>query len=474
MDEDVWSNIYSLLTIIKRLQIMMSMPVVPLHKKSRQQKIFARQKKNLNFAFDILLMSNQTISTHTDLSAFKSRFHIPFNSKGEYRYFCGNSLGLQVKSTRNFVLQELDDWAHHGVLGHEQAKYPWVHYHEFLTDRMADVVGALSSEVVVMNTLTVNLHLMMVSFYRPTKKRYKIIMEASAFPSDRYAVESQIRFHGFDPADALLILKPSPGETIISDQEIAHFIKVNGEETALILIGSVNYYSGQAYPLADIVRWGQAQGSMVGFDLAHGAGNLRLRLHDDGPDFAVWCSYKYLNSGPGSLASCFVHSRHHGQFDIPRFAGWWGHDKATRFKMSDQLQLMPGAEGWQLSNPPILPMACMMASLEVFAEAGMDQLRKRSLELSNYFLHRINGIAHPAIQIITPQENERKGCQISLRIKNADKSLYNEISAKNIIADWREPDVIRVAPVPLYNDESDIDAFCDVLRESLLYEGKSS
>lgn len=388
---------------------------------------------------------------------YRDEFFIPTDKENRpSAYFCGNSLGLQPKSSSTYVQRELEDWAKHGVHGHTEARYPWVQYHEFLTDPMAAVVGAKHDEVVVMNTLSVNLHLMMVSFYRPTPNRHKILIEYSAFPSDRYAVESQIRFHGYDPAKALIILTPEEGSEYISHEKMERVISQEGDSIALILIGSVNYYTGQAYPIQNITRWGHQQGCMVGFDLAHGAGNLHLKLHDDGPDFAVWCSYKYLNSGPGSLAGCFVHERHHNSFDIPRFAGWWGHDKINRFKMEAQLKLMRGAEGWQLSNPPILPMACMMASLEIFNRVGMEALRTRSIELHSYLRLLLESLHHPSIRLLTPESEEEHGCQLSIQIREGKKEIYEKISALNIIADWREPDVIRVAPVPLYNNFEDV------------------
>lgn len=402
------------------------------------------------------------------LSGFKDRFHLPVSPDGQaQRYFCGNSLGLQPLSTREHVLRELDDWARFGVEGHIEARFPWVRYHEFLTENMAKVVGALPSEVVVMNTLTVNLHLMMVSFYRPTPKRHKILIEFSAFPSDRYAVESQIRFHGYDPNESLIVLEPDSELEYVSHERIREVIDREGDHIALILIGSVNYYTGQAYPIKKITEWGHEKGCAVGFDLAHGAGNLLLDLHGEGPDFAVWCSYKYLNSGPGSLAGCFVHERHERSFDLPRFAGWWGHDKANRFKMEPTLRLMPGAEGWQLSNPPILPMACMMASLELFDQAGMSALRQKSLSLHQCLREQIEAIGHPNLRLLTPASKEEHGCQLSIQLLDANRKVHQRLTENQIITDWREPDVIRVAPVPLYNTFEDVYLFSQKLKEAL-------
>lgn len=401
------------------------------------------------------------------LSEFRNSFHFPKDKQGDLRYFCGNSLGLQPLQTREFVLQELDDWAEFGVEGHLEAKRPWVKYHEFLTEPMAEVVGALPHEVVVMNTLTVNLHLMMVSFYRPSKSRNKILIEYSAFPSDRYAIESQIRNHGYDPKDSLIILSSENQDEYVSWENIENTITKHGEEIALVLIGSVNYYTGQAYPIKKIKELAHQFGCKVGFDLAHGAGNLLLNLHDDAPDFAVWCSYKYLNSGPGSLAGCFVHERHADDFQLPRFAGWWGHDKVNRFKMPPQLQLMRGAEGWQLSNPPILPMACMLSSLQLFTKAGMSQLRNKSLSLSQYLIELLQSLNHPKIKILTPFSLEERGSQVSIQIQGGDKKIYEDLKQQRIIADWREPDVIRVAPVPLYNSFEDVYYLYESLKKIL-------
>lgn len=407
----------------------------------------------------ILTESNAiSLDQADELKHFRSKFHIPKTKEGnDYRYFCGNSLGLQPLQAKQLIDKELDDWARYGVLGHEFAAHPWVKYHEFLTEYMAEIVGAKPLEVVIMNTLSVNLHLMMVSFYRPTPKRHKILIEYSAFPSDRYAVESQIKFHGFDPASSLIILTPDQdGSSYISKDNIRQTIKKHGESIALILIGSVNYYSGQSYPISYITELGHKHGAFVGFDLAHGAGNLHLQLHDDGPDFAVWCSYKYLNSGPGGLAGCFVHERHSNSFDMPRFAGWWGHDKVNRFKMSPELKLMSGAEGWQLSNPPILPMASLLASLEIFHEAGMNRLHQKSQHMSQYLIQLLNTLDQKWFRIISPLDPNERGCQVSIQLKHPDKSIYHQLDQKGIIADWREPDVIRVAAVPLYNTYADI------------------
>ncbi|HRI00337.1 MAG TPA: kynureninase [Saprospiraceae bacterium] len=403
---------------------------------------------------------------------YRDQFIIPKEGGKQLHYFCGNSLGLQPKKASRYIQRELDDWAKYAVKGHEMAEYPWVKYHEFLTEPMARVVGAKFHEVVVMNTLSVNLHLMMVSFYRPTAKRNKILIEYSSFPSDRYAVESQIRFHGYEPQECLVVLRPEEGSHYVSHEQIEKTIGQHGDQLALVLIGSVNYYTGQAYPIAKITRWAQSAGACVGFDLAHGAGNLLLNLHEDGPDFAVWCSYKYLNAGPGGLSGCFVHERHAANYDLPRFAGWWGHNKANRFKMPDRMEPMFGAEGWQLSNPPIFPMASLMASLELFDQAGIEALRERSVELTQNLYDALVALAPEQLNVLTPSEPGERGCQLSIQIKNADKSIYEKLVQKNIVADWREPDVIRVAPVPLYNTEADLEALVVGLAEILSDYGR--
>ena len=402
------------------------------------------------------------------LKEFREKFHLPQRENGQaFLYFCGNSLGLQPKTTRSAVEQELLDWQNLGVEGHFHAKNPWLPYHEFLAEAMAEVVGAKPNEVVVMNTLTVNLHLMMVSFYRPTNERYKILIEADAFPSDRYAVESQIKFHSFDPKEALLELKARPGEEGIRMEDIERAIEKRGEEIALILIGNPNYYTGQFFNMQKISEWGQTKGCLVGFDCAHGAGNRPLELHESGADFAVWCSYKYLNSGPGSLGGCFVHERHHSQLDIPRFTGWWGHNKSTRFKMRDDFEPIPSVEAWQLSNPPILSMAAIKASLEVFSEAGMSNLRQKSILLTGYLEFLIDQLESNRINIITPRQVDQRGCQLSIQVLNADKTLFEKLTGSGVIADWREPDVIRVAPVPLYNTFEEAFRFVEILKSCL-------
>jgi len=402
------------------------------------------------------------------LSHFRDRFHIPLQKDGTpYVYLCGNSLGLQPKSTKEAIEQELTDWKNYGVEGHFHAKNPWMPYHEFLTNAMAEVVGAKPIEVVVMNTLSVNLHLMMVSFYRPTAKRNKILIEFDAFPSDKYAVESQLKFHGIDPKEGMIELKAREGEELVRIEDIEKIIEDQGEEIALIMLGNTNYYTGQFFDMKRITALGHAKGCKVGFDCAHGAGNVDLQLHDSGADFAVWCSYKYMNSGPGSLAGCFVHERHAHDKELPRFAGWWGHNKETRFKMRDGFDPIPGVESWQLSNPPILSMAAIKASLELFQEAGMKNLRKKSDTLTGYLEFLVDDIDDDRIKIITPRNKVERGSQLSIQVQSADKSLFDKISEAGVIADWREPDVIRVAPVALYNSFEDVYRFSTLLKEQL-------
>lgn len=398
------------------------------------------------------------------LSSFRERFHFPKNKNGENMlYFCGNSLGLQPKTVKAFVEQELSDWEKLGVEGHFHAKNPWMPYHEFLTEKMARVVGALPLEVVVMNTLTVNLHLMMVSFYRPTAKRYKIIVEASAFPSDQYAVKSQLKFHGYNPDEAYLELRAKHGD-IITTEDIEQLLEKEGDNVALILLGGVNYYTGQAFDMKRITELGHKKNIVVGFDLAHAAGNLKLELHNWNVDFAVWCGYKYLNSGPGGIAGCFVHERHANDHTLPRFEGWWGHDKKTRFLMGPDFVPIEGAEGWQLSNAPVLAMASLRASLEIFDEAGMQALTTKSNLLTGYLEFLLNNIENKNISIITPGDPSQRGAQLSIRIKNSNKALYNKLIENDIICDWREPDVVRVAPVPLYNSFFDVFQFVQQLK----------
>ncbi len=407
----------------------------------------------------------QLLDQNDPLRSYREQFHIPKHSDGsDILYFCGNSLGLQPKAVEALMLQELNDWKEFGVEGHFHAKRPWMPYHEFFSEKLAKVVGALPEEVVVMNTLTTNLHLMMVSFYRPSEKRYKIVIEGGAFPSDKYAVDSQLRYHGFDPAEGLIQLRPRMGEDTLRTEDIEAVIRKYADSIALIMLGGVNYYTGQLFDMKRITEVGHDIGAVVGFDLAHAAGNYPVKLHDWNVDFAVWCHYKYLNSGPGSIAGAFVHKKHLGKTNIPRFEGWWGHDKNTRFKMQGQFVPSSTAEAWQLSNAPVFSMAPLLASLELFDAAGMDNLREKSLKLTAYMEFLLGQIKTDRIRIITPKNPNDRGCQLSIQVRNADKTLFNAITEKGVIADWREPDVIRVAPVPLYNSYSDVWKFVEILK----------
>ena len=391
------------------------------------------------------------------LASFRDRFHIPKHANGDQIYLCGNSLGLQPKSVKAAIQQELDDWAAFGVEGHFHAKHPWMPYHGELRDLLAENVGAKPVEVVAMNSLTVNLHLLMVSFYRPDAERPAIVIEQGAFPSDRYAVESQIRFHGFDPAECLIEIPADPDTGLIPPDALENCLREQGHRVALILWPGVQYRTGQAFDLKAIADLGHFYGCQVGFDLAHAAGNLPLQLHDSGADFAAWCSYKYLNSGPGAIAGAFVHERH-AHSVLPRFNGWWGHRQDTRFQMGPEFNATPGAEGWQLSNPPIFAMAPMRASLEIFHEAGLPALRRKSLALTAYLEALILQELGDVLRSVTPGDPDQRGCQLSLQVRagrDAGRRLFEHLMQAGVIGDWREPDVIRLSPTPLYNRFSD-------------------
>lgn len=406
--------------------------------------------------------------TTDKLSSYRQKFLFPQHNGKDVVYFTGNSLGLQPKTTQSYIQQELDDWAKFGVEGHFLAKHPWMNYHEFLTEKMASIMGALSEETIIMNQLTVNLHLLMVSFYRPTKQRYKILCEAKAFPSDQYALQSQINFHGFAIEDALIEVAPRKGEYIIRHEDIIEAIEKNKDSLALVMIGGVNYFTGQVFDMKAIAEAGHKAGAIVGFDLAHAAGNIKLALHDWGVDFAAWCSYKYLNSGPGSVAGAFVHQKHLKNTSLPMFAGWWGHDKKTRFLMDKTFIPMETAERWQMSNAPIFAMAACRASLDIFDEVGMDALIERSHRLTSYLEYivgEINKLKNNCLEIITPKEN--RGCQISIVANGYGKPLFNKLIENGVIPDWREPNVIRCAPVPLYNSFEDIFRFGEILKSLL-------
>lgn len=402
------------------------------------------------------------------LKSYRNQFHLPKDAHdNDLIYMTGNSLGLQPKQTRTYVNKELDDWANLGVEGHTTGDTPWLPYHEFLTQNMAHVVGAKPIEVVVMNTLTTNLHLMMVSFYKPTKTRYKILIESDAFPSDKYAVEAQLRHHGFDDKEGIILWEPRAQEELLRYEDLESILEKEGEQIALILIGGINYYTGQFFDLKRITQLGHQFGCKVGFDCAHAAGNVLLNLHDSGADFAVWCTYKYLNSGPGSLAGCFIHERHAHNKKLNRFTGWWSHNKETRFQMRDEFDQLPGAEGWQLSNPPILSMAAIKASLDLFEKVGMDKLVEKSQKLTHYFEFLLKELGEDRIRIITPSEPISRGAQLSIQVKNADKLLHDKLTQSGVISDWREPDVIRCAPTPFYNSFKDVYLLVEKLKAIL-------
>jgi kynureninase len=401
------------------------------------------------------------------LRFFRKRFHFPQHDGKDCIYFTGNSLGLQPKTTSAYIQQELNDWASYGFEGHFMAKNPWFSYHEIFSEGTANLVGAKKEEVIVMNQLTSNLHFLMVSFYKPNAKRYKIICEAKAFPSDQYAIESQIKFHGFDPSDAMIEISPREGEDNLRTEDVLKSIEIHKDELALVLIGGVNYLTGQVFEIEKITNAAHKSGAYCGWDLAHATGNIKLNLHDWNVDFGCWCSYKYLNSGPGSVAGAFVHEKHLSNTDLPLFAGWWGHDKDERFKMERAFKPMKTAERWQVSNAPVLSMAAYKASLEIFNEAGIDRLVEKSKLLTSYLDFVIETInqSQPkenCFEIITPKTN--RGCQLSVVAHGRGKELYQQLIKHGVIVDWREPNVIRMAPVPLYNTFEDIYFFGEVLN----------
>ncbi len=397
------------------------------------------------------------------LKHFREKFFIPQHAGKDCVYLTGNSLGLQAKTTAQYVQQELDDWAKLGVEGHFQATNPWLPYHEIFPKQLSKIIGCKENEVVVMNSLTVNLHLLMVSFYQPTPQRYKIICEAKAFPSDQYAFETQAKYHGFDPADTVIEVAAREGEYTVRTEDILSTIKQHGDSVAVVLFGGVNYYTGQLFDIKSITEVAHLVGAYAGFDLAHAAGNVVLQVHDCDVDFACWCSYKYLNSGPGGVAGAYIHERHTVNINLPRFAGWWGYTKETRFKMEKAFEPIPTAEGWQLSNAPVLSMAAHKASLDIFEEAGMERLHAKRRLLSGYLhfvLQDINSRqTGKLIEVITPGNEEERGCQVSMLMLKKGKEIFDELTKQGVIADWREPNVIRIAPVPLYNSFEDIYRF---------------
>ena len=422
--------------------------------------------------FDNSLDRARELDRLDPLAGMRDRFHVPQQEFGDDEiYFVGNSLGLQPKNVAPFIAKELDKWRELGVRGHFESDHPWLPYHKRLTPTMAEIVGGHEDEVVMMNSLTVNLHLMMATFYRPTAGRHKILIEQHAFPSDLYAVESQIRHHGFEPQTSLLQMPPVAGSELLCDEQICETIRLQRDELALVLLPGVQYYTGQFLDIAKITKVAHECGVVIGFDLAHAAGNVPLKLHDWDVDFAVWCSYKYLNSGPGSVGGCFVHRRHASNTDLGRLAGWWGQDEATRFQMGDRFNPIPTVEGWQLSNPPILSLAAIAASLETFALAGnMEPLRQKSIELTGYFESLLAETVGDSVTVITPSEPARRGCQLSLSIAGEGmdaKAVRERLESNGIRTDWREPNVIRAAPVPMYNSFQDVHNFVTALANSM-------
>lgn len=402
------------------------------------------------------------------LKKYRNKFYIPIINGKESIYFAGNSLGLQPKSTQDYILKELENWANYGVEGHFYMKDPWFLYHDFFPEKIAKIIGGKPREVVVMNQLTVNIHLLMTAFYKPTVKRFKILCEAKAFPSDQYAFASQVLFHGFDPGTSIIEVHPRSGEYTLRTEDILNAIKENGNELALVFFGGINYYSGQVFDMAAITRAAHSAGVFCGFDLAHAIGNVELKLHEWEVDFAAWCSYKYLNSGPGGIAGAFINERYVVDNSLSRFTGWWGNRRDTRFKMEKDFKPIPAAEGWQLSTPSVIDMAAHKAAIDMFDEAGFDALLKKSKDLTGFalfILHQVNKSAgKEIIKVLTPCHPGERGCQLSLLISEGGKEIFDSLKSKGVIGDWREPNVIRIAPVPLYNSYEDVYWFGNILN----------
>ena len=421
--------------------------------------------------FESTLEFAKSLDLRDPLRSFREEFLFPDFPEKNLIYFTGNSLGLQPKNAKNYILEELEDWQKYGVEGHFISRRPWYSYHENLTDMMAEIVGAKPLEVVVTHSLTTNLHLLMVSFFRPEGKRTKIICEEKAFPSDQYAIESQLKFHGLG-VENLIEIAPRKGEFLIREEDIIAKINEIGDELALVMIGGVNYYTGQLFDMKSITNAGHSVGAKVGFDLAHAAGNVELSLNAWGVDFAAWCGYKYLNSSPGGVAGMFVHERHANNTNLPRFAGWWGHNKDTRFEMKPGFSPIPGAEGWQLSNAPVLGMAVQLASLEIFKKAGMGSISEKRNLLTAYLEYIILDVSERnkttcSFEIITPSEPTKRGAQLSMLVHGKGKELFEKLSKNGVVADWREPNVIRIAPAPLYNSFEDCYWFGKFLEEAI-------
>ncbi len=409
----------------------------------------------------------QQLDQQDALRKYRDQFYFPQHEGKNCLYFCGNSLGLQAKTTRSYIEKELLHWEKEGVEGHFRGDMPWKDYHHFFSVQAAKIVGAKPEEIVIMNTLTANLHFLLVSFYRPTKQRFKVLMEGGAFPSDQYAIETQVKFHGYDPEEAIIEVEPRAGEETLRTEDILSKIEEHKNELALVMFGGVNYYTGQYFDLKSITKAGQKVGAVVGYDLAHAAGNVPVQLHDWNVDFAVWCTYKYLNSGPGGPGGVFVHERHGKNPDLPRFAGWWGHNEDERFLMKKGFQPMPGAAGWQLSNAQVFSMAAHKASLDIFDEVGMETLRQKSEQLTAYMVFLIEDLNQKGHQfnVITPTNPAERGCQLSILTDENGKALHEYLTKNGVVSDWREPNVIRVAPVPMYNSFEDVYHFVRLLAE---------
>ena len=418
--------------------------------------------------FDLSRETAQRLTEEDPLKPFRDQFCFPQNHQGENcLYFAGHSLGLRPKKTQDYIQEELDAWAQLGVEGHFAAKYPWLPYHENVTPSLARLVGAREEEVVAMNTLTTNLHMMLVSFYRPTSKKFKILIENNTFPSDKYAVDSQARFHGFQPEEAIIELQPEPGDYHVDPEKILDQIEKEKDSLALVMLGNCNYLSGQCFDIQAITEKAHSVGAFVGFNLAHGAGNLQLQLHNWGPDFAVWCSYKYLNSGPGGIAGAFVHERHHDKKDIPRFEGWWGTNKATRFLMQPQFDPIPTVEAWQVSNPPIFQLASLRASLDLFDSATMPALAAKRDKLTSYLQYLLENRCAEFCKIVTPayvEGQQKRGAMLCVKFNKDPKKLSEKLKESGVIVDFREPDIIRIAPIPLYSSYQDVFALVEIIE----------
>ncbi len=417
----------------------------------------------------------QSLDVKDPLNSFRNKFYIPKHKGKEALYFTGNSLGLQPKETAKLINEELDLWKQRGVEGHFEGERPWFHYHKFAKESLAKIVGAKPEEVVPMNSLTTNLHLLMVSFYRPTPRRFKIITEAGAFPSDQYVLESQVKFHGLTPNETIIEITPREGETTIRTEDILTAIKTNADELALVMFSGVQYFTGQLFDIKTITSEGHKAGAVVGFDLAHAAGNVPLQLHHHQVDFAVWCHYKYLNSGPGSVAGAFVHERHANNPDLPRFAGWWGHNEEERFLMKKGFKPMKGVDGWQLSNANVLSTAALLASLAIIDKAGFNQMRAKSVQLTAFFEFLLNDLfSKEELVILTPSDGHQRGAQLSISLVNNGREVFDRLAEQGVVADWREPNlstgqagVIRVAPTPLYNSYKEVFKFVQLVRKAI-------